>query len=183
MTCNRSPCTFSSRVIGRSSHSGPLQGVVTLGTIGQMALVVSGQHCQHYSGSGHSRLLRASVCPLDLVSALAVMLCHHGGRGPTRRYLATAVLRSAAAQPSATARLGSACPGNVAHPAFITNSVCSEDDVMAVSWPSLPRATSAFSPATHIGTSAPATAASACLAATCWAVLLVVTPPHLKPTI
>src|SRR4029434_2627428 len=52
MTCSRSPCTFSSRVIGRSSHSGPLQGVVTLGTIGQMALVVSGHHCQHYSGSG-----------------------------------------------------------------------------------------------------------------------------------
>src|SRR4029453_5098830 len=55
MTCSRSPCTFSPRGIGRSSHSGPLQGVVTLGTIGQMALVVSGHHCQHYSGSGHSR--------------------------------------------------------------------------------------------------------------------------------
>src|SRR4030095_12856139 len=54
MTCSRSPCTFSSRVIGRSSHSGPLQGVVTLGTIGQMALVVSCHHCQHYSGSGHT---------------------------------------------------------------------------------------------------------------------------------
>ena len=31
---------LSSRVIGRSSQSGPLQGVVTLGTIGQMALLV-----------------------------------------------------------------------------------------------------------------------------------------------
>src|SRR5215510_1276433 len=51
MTCRRSPCTFSSRVIGRSSQSGPLQGVVTLGTIGQMALTLSGHKCQHYSDS------------------------------------------------------------------------------------------------------------------------------------
>src|SRR5215813_677071 len=55
MTCRRSPCTFSSRVIGRSSQSGPLQGVVTLGTIGQMALTVSDHKCQHYSDSVHSR--------------------------------------------------------------------------------------------------------------------------------
>src|SRR5215813_4924358 len=53
MTCRRSPCTFSSRVIGRSSQSGPLQGVVTLGTIGQMALTVSDHKCQHYSDSVH----------------------------------------------------------------------------------------------------------------------------------
>ena len=39
------------------------------------------------------------------------------------RYFAAAVLRRAATQPSATARLGSVCPGNVAHPVFITNSV------------------------------------------------------------
>ena len=40
-------------------------------------------------------------------------------------YLAAAVLRSADAQASATARLGSACPGKVAHPVFIMNSVWS----------------------------------------------------------
>src|SRR5712664_4133000 len=57
MTCSRRPCTFSSRVIGRSSQSGsPATGWFTLGTIGQMALTVSGHKCQHYSGSGHSRL-------------------------------------------------------------------------------------------------------------------------------
>src|SRR5260370_19730709 len=56
MTCSRSPCTFSSRVIGRSSQSGsPATGWVTLGTIGQMALTVSGHKCQHYSGSGQPR--------------------------------------------------------------------------------------------------------------------------------
>src|SRR5258706_6022026 len=56
MTCRRSPCTLSSRVIGRSSQSGsPATGWFTLGTIGQMALTVSGHKCQHYSGSGHSR--------------------------------------------------------------------------------------------------------------------------------
>src|SRR5258705_7080722 len=56
MTCSRRPCTFSSRVIGRSSQSGsPATGWFTLGTIGQMALTVSGRKCQHYSGSGHSR--------------------------------------------------------------------------------------------------------------------------------
>src|SRR5215813_194646 len=54
MTCRRSPCTFSSRVIGQSSQSGPLQGVVTLGTIGQMALTLSGHKCQHYSDSVQS---------------------------------------------------------------------------------------------------------------------------------
>src|SRR5690349_9239684 len=99
-------------------------------------------------------------------------------------YLAAAVLRSADAQTSATARLGSACPGNVAHPVFITNSVCSQDDVMAVSSPSfLARATSAFSPARQIGNSAAVTAASACFIVTWSAVLLVVQPPQLKPTI
>src|SRR5215471_13414659 len=56
MTCRRSPCTFSSRVIGRSSQSGPLQGVVTLGTIGQMALTVARHKCQHYSDSVQARL-------------------------------------------------------------------------------------------------------------------------------
>ena len=44
-------------------------------------------------------------------------------RGDPMRYFAAAVLRRAATQPSATARLGSACPGKVAHPVFITNSV------------------------------------------------------------
>ena len=43
--------------------------------------------------------------------------------GDPRRYFAAAVLRSADAQASATARLGSTCPGNVTHPLFITNSV------------------------------------------------------------
>src|SRR2546428_1348078 len=43
---------LSSRVIGRSSQSGPLQGVVTLGTIGQMALFFSSLKCQHYYDSG-----------------------------------------------------------------------------------------------------------------------------------
>src|SRR6266436_5688378 len=57
MTCRRSPCTLSSRVIGRSSQSGsPATGWFTLGTIGQMALTVSGHKCQHYSGSGQTRL-------------------------------------------------------------------------------------------------------------------------------
>jgi len=51
--------------------------------------------------------------------------CAIAGERGSRRYLAAAVLRSADAQASATARLGSACPGNVAHPVFITNSVCS----------------------------------------------------------
>src|SRR5207244_3691232 len=42
-------------VIGRSSQSGsPATGWFTLGTIGQMALTVSGHKCQHYSGSGHT---------------------------------------------------------------------------------------------------------------------------------
>src|SRR5215510_12896586 len=61
MTCRRSPCTFSSRVIGRSSQSGPLQGVVTLGTIGQMALTLSGHKCQHYSDSVHPVQTRNGV--------------------------------------------------------------------------------------------------------------------------
>src|SRR3989442_8231241 len=52
MTRSRSPSMLSSRVIGRSSQSGPLQGVVTLGTIGQMALFVSSLKCQHYYDSG-----------------------------------------------------------------------------------------------------------------------------------
>ena len=56
MTCSRSPRAFSSRVIGPSSQSGPLHGVVTLGTIGQMALVVSSRKCQHSFGSGHTKL-------------------------------------------------------------------------------------------------------------------------------
>src|SRR5215813_1702406 len=60
MTCRRSPCTFSSRVIGRSSQSGPLQGVVTLGTIGQMALTVSDHKCQHYSDSVQPSRLSSS---------------------------------------------------------------------------------------------------------------------------
>src|SRR5512138_889437 len=99
-------------------------------------------------------------------------------------YLVAAVLSSADAQLSATARLGSACPGNVAHPVFITNSVCSQDDVIALSSPTfLTRATSAFSPARQIGTSAAVTAASACLTAICPAVPLVVQPPQLNPTI
>src|SRR5207244_10828111 len=55
MTRSRSPSMLSSRVIGRSSQSAPLQGVVTLGTIGQMALFVSSPKCQHYYDSGHSR--------------------------------------------------------------------------------------------------------------------------------
>src|SRR2546427_4615257 len=55
MTRSRSPSMLSSRVIGRSSQSGPLQGVVTLGTIGQMALFVSSLKCQHYYDSGHPR--------------------------------------------------------------------------------------------------------------------------------
>src|SRR5215470_6403881 len=66
MTCRRSPCTFSSRVIGRSSPSGPLQGVVTLGSIGQMALTLSGHKCQHYSDSvqtSRARECRASLIP------------------------------------------------------------------------------------------------------------------------
>src|SRR2546425_3084758 len=55
MTRSRSPSMLSSRVIGRSSQSGPLQGVVTLGTIGQMALFFSSLKCQHYYDSGHPR--------------------------------------------------------------------------------------------------------------------------------
>src|SRR2546427_10487815 len=55
MTRSRSPSMLSSRVIGRSSQSGPLQGVVTLGTIGQMALFFSSLKCQHYYDSGQPR--------------------------------------------------------------------------------------------------------------------------------
>src|SRR2546427_6998245 len=47
MTRRRIPCMLSSRVIGRSSQSGSLGGVVTLGTIGQMALLASASKCQH----------------------------------------------------------------------------------------------------------------------------------------
>src|SRR5215470_11433687 len=63
MTCRRRPCTFSSRVIGRSSQSGPLQGVVTLGTIGQMALTVSCHKCQHYSDSVHTSRVPIIMTP------------------------------------------------------------------------------------------------------------------------
>src|ERR1700730_10022097 len=100
------------------------------------------------------------------------------------RYLVAAVLSSADAQPSATARFGSAWPGKVAHPVFITNSVCSQDEVIAVSSPSfLTRATSTFCPARQIGTSAAVTAASACLTAIWPAVPPVVQPPQPNPTI
>src|SRR6266404_7798495 len=100
------------------------------------------------------------------------------------RYLVAAVLSSADAHPSATARFGSAWPGKVAHPVFITNSVCSQDEVIAVSSPSfLTRATSTFCPARQIGTSAAVTAASACLTAIWPAVPLVVQPPQPNPTI
>ena len=44
---------------------------------------------------------------------------------PTKGYLAAAVLSRADAQASATFRLGSAVPGKVAQPAFMTKSVCS----------------------------------------------------------
>src|SRR5438128_10317887 len=64
MTRSRSPSMLSSRVIGRSSQSGPLQGVVTLGTIGQMALFVSSPKCQHYYDSGQSSGAPASARPL-----------------------------------------------------------------------------------------------------------------------
>src|ERR1700737_2709680 len=102
----------------------------------------------------------------------------------TSRYLVAAVLSRADAQPSATARFGSVCPGKVAHPVFITNSVCSQDEAIAVSSPSfLTRATSIFSPARQIGTSAAVTAASACLTAIWPAVPLVVQPPQPNPTI
>src|SRR5713226_6800722 len=112
------------------------------------------------------------------------MLCHRGGAKTTQRYFAAAVLRSAEAQASATARLGSGCPGNVAHPVFITNSVCSQDDVMALRSPSfLAWAASAFSPARQIGSSAAVTATSAAFTAPWFAVLLVVQPPQLNPTI
>ena len=64
MTCRRSPCTFSSRVIGRSSQSGsPATGWFALGTIGQMPLVVSGHKCQHYSGSRRPSRVRGNVAP------------------------------------------------------------------------------------------------------------------------
>src|SRR4030095_11037264 len=105
------------------------------------------------------------------------------GRSRSGLYLA-AVLRTADAHASATARLGSACPGNVAHPVFITNSVCSQGDVMALSSPSfLTRATSAFSPARQIGSKAAVTAASVCFIATWLAVLPVIQPPQLNPRI
>src|SRR5580704_11323391 len=121
---------------------------------------------------------------LSSLDHLIVLIYPSWVSGDPMRYFAAAVLRSVDAQTSATARLGSVCPGNVAHSVFITNSVCSQDDVMAVSSPSfLTRAASAFSPARQIGTRAAVTAASACLTATWLAVLLVVQPPQLKPTI
>src|SRR5262249_52505485 len=81
MTCRRSPCTFSSRVIGRSSQSGPLQGVVTLGTIGQMALTLSGHKCQHYSDSVHPRAAGdAAGSELARVAPVVEELLVGGGR-------------------------------------------------------------------------------------------------------
>src|SRR5713101_7822810 len=65
MTRSRSPSMLSSRVIGRSSQSAPLQGVVTLGTIGQMALFFSSLKCQHYYDSGHPRLRSQPVARED----------------------------------------------------------------------------------------------------------------------
>src|SRR5258705_10054957 len=83
MTCSRRPCTFSSRVIGRSSQSGsPATGWFTLGTIGQMALTVSGHKCQHYSGSGQTRRSAGSpsklgaVTPPPLAQRIALGLMH-----------------------------------------------------------------------------------------------------------
>src|SRR6185503_1748655 len=112
------------------------------------------------------------------------MLCHRGCARTLRRYLAEAVLRTAAAQISATARLGSAWPGKVAHPVFITNSVCSYDEVMALSTPSfMARAIPAFCPERQLGTSAAVTAASAWVIPIWRAVVPVVQPPQLKPTI
>src|SRR2546427_2832421 len=64
MTRSRSPSMLSSRVIGRSSQSGPLQGVVTLGTIGQMALFVSSLKCQHYYDSGQPSTSAGGFAPL-----------------------------------------------------------------------------------------------------------------------
>src|ERR1700730_16949654 len=131
---------------------------------------------------GGQRVMVVMAC--SSLDHLIVLIYPSQVSGDPLRYFAAAVLRSADAQTSATARLGSACPGNVAHPVFITNSVCSQDDVMAVSSPSfLARATSAFSPARQIGTSAAVTAASACFIVTWSAVLLVVQPPQLNPTI
>jgi len=63
--------------------------------------------------------------PLTAAQANAAMLCHRRSAEATPGYLAAAGLMSADAQASATFRLGSAVPGNVAHPAFITKSVCS----------------------------------------------------------
>src|SRR4029434_8897840 len=124
-------------------------------------------------------------CPTGFGSAEAPAGRRRHGPAPAapdQAYLAAAVLRTADAQASATARLGSACPGNVAHPVFITNSVCSQGDVMALSSPSfLTRATSAFSPARQIGTKAAVTAASVCFIANWLAVLPVIQPPQLNP--
>src|SRR6266566_9319464 len=131
---------------------------------------------------GDQRVMVVMAC--SSLDHLIVLIDPSRVSGDPLRYFAAAVLRTPAAQASATSRLGSVCPGNVAHPVFITNSVCSQDDVMAVSSPSfLARATSAFSPARQTGTSAVVTAASACFSATAYAVLLVVQPPQLNPTI
>src|SRR6266481_7720953 len=131
---------------------------------------------------GDQRVMVVMAC--SSLDHLIVLIYPSRVSGDPLRYFAAAVLRSADAQTSATARLGSACPGNVAHPVFITNSVCSHDDVMAVSSPSfLTRATSIFCPARQIGTSAAVTAASACLTAIWPAVPLVVQPPQPNPTI
>src|SRR5882672_4938179 len=112
------------------------------------------------------------------------MLCHRRSAETTLGYFAAAGLTSADAQASATSRLGSAFPGKVAQPAFITKSVCSYEAVMALSSPSfLPLGASTFSCARQTGTNAVVTAASARWVATWFAVLLVVQPPQLKPTI
>ncbi len=52
-------------------------------------------------------------------------LCHRRSAKTPQGYWAAALLRRADALASATSRFGSAFPGNVAHPAFITKSVWS----------------------------------------------------------
>jgi pimeloyl-ACP methyl ester carboxylesterase len=74
---------------------------------------------------GSSYGAQAALGTMGRRTRLTAMLCHRGSSDTSQRYLAAAVLSSPAAQASATARLGSACPGKVAHPVFITNSVWS----------------------------------------------------------
>src|SRR5260370_17881403 len=103
---------------------------------------------------GDQRVMVVMAC--SSLDHLIVLIDPARVSGDPLRYFAAAVLRRADAQTSATARLGSACPGNVAHPVFITNSVFSQDDVMAVSSPSFfSRATSPFSPPSQIATLPP----------------------------